>query len=69
MSGSVIQHLTFFWCITSTRLFWLARLNMYCVISYALDRPSYLKIPVGPKMAHAALSRRAIDGPNVSKLT
>jgi len=30
-------------------------------------RSSHLKIPAGPKMAHAALSRRAIDGPNVSK--
>src|SRR6218665_984863 len=32
-------------------------------------RPSHLKIPGGPKMARAALSRRAIHGPNVSKLT
>ena len=27
------------------------------------------EIPGGPKMARAALSRLAIDGPNVSKLT
>jgi len=33
------------------------------------NRPSHLKIPGGPKMARVALSRRAIDGPNVSKLT
>ena len=32
-------------------------------------RPSHLKIPGGPKTIRAALSRRAIDGPNVSKLT
>src|SRR6218665_441143 len=32
-------------------------------------RPSHFKITGGPKMARAALSRRTIDGPNVSKLT
>jgi len=32
-------------------------------------RPYHLKIPGGPKMARAALSQRAVDGPNVSKLT
>jgi len=32
-------------------------------------RTSHLQIPGGPKMARAALSRRAIDGPHVSKLT
>jgi len=32
-------------------------------------RPSHLKIPGGPGMARAALSRRIIDGPNVGKLT
>jgi len=31
------------------------------------DRPSHLKIPGGPKMDHAALSRRAIDGNVASK--
>ena len=32
-------------------------------------RPSHLKIPGGLKKAHAAISKRAIDRPNVSKLT
>jgi len=32
-------------------------------------RPSHLKVPDGPRMARAALSRWAIDEPNVSKLT
>ena len=27
-----------------------------------IDRPSHLQMPGGPKMARAALSRRAIDG-------
>src|SRR6218665_2035655 len=31
--------------------------------------PSHLKISGGPRMARAALSRRAIDGPSVGKLT
>src|SRR6218665_260080 len=31
-------------------------------------RPSHLKIPGGPRMARAALSRRAVDRPNVGKL-
>jgi len=30
---------------------------------HPLNRPSYLKIPGGPKVACAALSRRAINGP------
>src|SRR6218665_954295 len=30
-----------------------------------VPRPSHLKIPGGPKMARAALKRRAIDGPCV----
>ena len=30
--------------------------------SLPIHRPSHLKIPGGPKMARAALSRRAIDG-------
>ena len=29
-------------------------------------RPSYLQIPRGPKMTHATLNRRAVDGPRVS---
>ena len=33
------------------------------ITATAVLRPSHLKIPDGPKMAHAALSRRAIDGP------
>jgi len=32
------------------------------------SRPSHLQIPDVPKMARAALSRRAIDGPRASKL-
>ena len=34
----------------------------------SICRPSHLWIPGGPKMAHAALNRRAIDGPHVNKL-
>jgi len=30
------------------------------------NRPSHLKIPGEPKMAHAVLSRRAIDRPHVA---
>jgi len=33
------------------------------------DTLSHLKISGEPRMARAALSRRAMDGPNVSKLT
>jgi len=33
-----------------------------------IRRPSHLQIPDGPKMALAALSKPAIDGPRVSKL-
>jgi len=36
---------------------------------HGIFRPSHLKIPGGPRMARAALSRWAIDGPNVGKLT
>ena len=36
---------------------------------YITSRPSHLKISGGPRLARAALSRRAIDGPNVSKFT
>ena len=36
---------------------------------FGMCRPPHLKIPGVPKMAHAALSRQAIDVPNVSKLT
>jgi len=32
-------------------------------VDWGTARPSRLKIPDGPKMACAALSRRAIDGP------
>ena len=32
------------------------------------SRPSHLQKPGGPKMAHAVLSRRAIDGSRVTKL-
>jgi len=33
------------------------------ISSLIISRASHLKIPGGPKMARAALSRRAIDGP------
>jgi len=37
-------------------------------IRWSISRPSHLQIPGGPKMACAALSRQAIDGPYVSLL-
>ena len=41
---------------------------MYVASVETIPRPSHLQIPGGPKMARAALGRRAVDGPRVSKL-